>query len=67
MNGAIELPAEANPLNPQTLFHILSRASSSDVQQVRTSTQQLQNWEKKPGYYSALQVNRLRWMIRSSG
>ena len=52
---AIELPPEANPLNPQTLFDTLTRASSSDPQQVKTSTQQLQNWEKQPGFYSSLQ------------
>ena len=52
---AIELPPEANPLNPQTLFDTLKRASSSDHQQVQTSTQQLQNWEKQPGFYSSLQ------------
>ncbi|MCJ1388710.1 hypothetical protein MMC18_001559 [Xylographa bjoerkii] len=55
MNFAIELPPEANPLNPQTLINILTKASSTDQQQVQTSTQQLQNWEKEPGFYSSLQ------------
>ena len=53
--GAIELPPEANPLNPQTLFNTLTRASSNDQQQVKTSTQQLKNWEKQAGFYSSLQ------------
>lgn len=55
MNFNIEVPAEANPLADQTLFHVLQSASSSDQQQVKTGTQQLQNWEKSPGFYSSLQ------------
>ena len=55
MNFAIELPPEANPLNPQTLINILTKASSTDQQQVQTSTQQLQNWEREQGFYSSLQ------------
>ena len=55
MNFAIEVPAEANPLTTQTLYHILQSASSSNPQQVKTSAQQLQNWEKSPGFYSSLQ------------
>ena len=65
MTGAIELPPEANPLNPQTLYHILSAASSSDQQQVHTASQQLQNWEKQSGYYSALQVP-INWRVLPS-
>lgn len=56
MEGMIELPPEANPLNPELLFNTLSRASLSDQQQVQTGTQQLQNWEKVPGFYSSLQT-----------
>ena len=52
----IELPSEANPLNPQTLFKVLSGATSTDQQQVKTAALQLQNWEKEPGYYSGLQT-----------
>ena len=52
---AIEAPAEANPLNTQTLYQVLRSASSSDQQQVQTGTKQLQNWEKSPGFYSGLQ------------
>ena len=52
---SIEAPGEANPLNTQTLYHALLSASSSDQQQVRTGTKQLQNWEKSPGFYSGLQ------------
>ena len=55
MNFAIEVPAEANPLTTQTLFHVLQSASSSDQHQVQTGAQQLQNWEKSPGFYSLLQ------------
>ena len=55
MNDAIELQSETNPLNPQTLYNILTKASSTDPQQVQTGTTQLQNWEKQPGYYSGLQ------------
>ncbi|KAI9870923.1 MAG: hypothetical protein M1830_003629, partial [Pleopsidium flavum] len=68
MNGAVELPPEANPLNEQTLYHILSAASSSDQQQISTGSQQLQNWEKQPGYYSSLQSvfidHSLPWELR---
>ena len=55
MNFAIEVPAEANPLTGQTLFHVLQAASSNDQQQVKSGAQQLQNWEKYPFYYSSLQ------------
>ena len=55
MNFAIEVPAEANPLTDQTLFHVLQSASSSDRQQIKSGAQQLQNWEKFPGFYSSLQ------------
>ena len=56
MNEPIELPPEANPLNPQNLFDVLSRASSSNQQQIQTGAQQLQNWERQPGYYGSLQT-----------
>ena len=56
MNGVIELTGEANPLTIPTLFQVLSSASSIDQQQVQTGAQQLQNWEKQPGFYSSLQV-----------
>ena len=55
MNFTIEGPAEANPLNSQTLINTLTKASSTDQQQVQTSTQQLQNWERQPSFYSSLQ------------
>jgi hypothetical protein len=51
----IELPPEAAPLNAQTLFNTLRGAVSSDQQQVRSNTAQLQNWEQQSGYFSALQ------------
>jgi len=55
MNFAIEVPAESNPLTPETLFQVLRSASSNDQQQVQTGTKQLQNWEKCPGFHSSLQ------------
>lgn len=55
MNFSIEVPAEANPLTAQTLYHILQSAASNDPQQLKTGAQQLQNWEKSPGFYSSLQ------------
>ena len=59
MDFSIEVPAEANPLNTENLYRILKLASSGEQQQLKTSAQQLQNWEKQPGYYSSLQVRRL--------
>ena len=56
MNGPIEVSGEANPLTTQTLFRVLTSASSTHQQQVKTGAQQLQNWEKQPGFYSSLQV-----------
>ena len=56
MNGAIELSGQANPLTIQTLYQVLTSASSTDQQQVKAGAQQLQNWEKQPGFYSSLQV-----------
>lgn len=56
MNGTIELPGEANPLDAQNLFRVLTNAVSANQQQVKTGAQQLQNWEKQPGFYSSLQT-----------
>ncbi|KAL8705384.1 MAG: hypothetical protein Q9201_001503 [Fulgogasparrea decipioides] len=55
MEFSIEVPGEANPLSTQTLYRTLTAASSTDPHQITTGTQQLQYWEKQPGYYSALQ------------
>lgn len=55
MNFTIEVPAEANPLTDQNLFHVLQSASSNNQQQIKTGAQQLQNWEKSPGFYVFLQ------------
>ena len=55
MNGIIELPGEANPFNSQNLYQALRSAGSADQQQIKTGTQQLQNWEKQSGFYSSLQ------------
>ena len=51
----LELPPEAAPLNEKTLFNVLAGAVSSNQQQVQVNAQQLQNWERQPGYYSSLQ------------
>ena len=56
INEPVELPPEANPLSPQNLYDVLIRASSSNQQQIQTGAQQLQNWERQPGYYSSLQT-----------
>lgn len=64
MNFAIEVPAEANPLTTENLHRVLISASSADQQQLKTSAQQLQNWEKQSSYYSSLQVSYIlttRW------
>lgn len=55
MSFAIEVAGEANPFATDTLYRTLTAAASADPQQIRTGTQQLQNWEKQPGYYSSLQ------------
>ena len=56
MSFNIEVPGEANPLTDQTLFYVLQSASSNDPQQIKSGAQQLQNWEKTPGFYSSLQT-----------
>ncbi|KAJ5944280.1 Armadillo-like helical [Penicillium verrucosum] len=55
MAFAIEVQGETNPLNPQNVLNTLVLAASSSQQQVRTGTEQLQNWEKQGMYYSFLQ------------
>lgn len=54
--GAIEVPAEANPLTEGILFHVLRSASSTDPNQIQTGTKQLQEWGKARGYYPLLQA-----------
>lgn len=56
MAFAIEAQGETNPLSPQNVLNTLVLAASSSQQQVRTGTEQLQNWEKQGMYYSFLQV-----------
>lgn len=63
MNFAIEVPAETNPLTDQTLFHVLQSASSNDQQQIKSGAQQLENWEKSPGFYSSLQSLLLNYSL----
>ncbi|KAL8830763.1 MAG: hypothetical protein Q9170_005590 [Blastenia crenularia] len=55
MNFSIEVPGEAIPLSMQNLYQTLTAASSTNPQQIKAGTQQLQNWERQPGYYSSLQ------------
>lgn len=57
MAFAIEAQGETNPLSPQNVLNTLVLAASSSQQQVRTGTEQLQNWEKQGMYYSFLQVS----------
>jgi hypothetical protein len=56
MSFSIEVLAKSYPLTIQTLYDVLSSASSADRQQVQTGAQQLSNWEKEEGYYSSLLV-----------
>ena len=55
MNFAIEVSSETNPLNHHNLLDTLTRAASSDQQQIQVGTQQLQNWERQARYHSSLQ------------
>lgn len=63
MTFSIEVPGEANPLTTENLHRVLTSASSADQQQLKTSAQQLQNWEKQSGYYSLLQVGDILTVI----
>ncbi|KAK2749690.1 hypothetical protein FQN57_005913 [Myotisia sp. PD_48] len=53
--GLVEVAGEANPLTLQNIILVLTAAASSVPQQVQTGTKQLQNWEKREGYYPLLQ------------
>ncbi|KAL8869219.1 MAG: hypothetical protein Q9174_004434 [Haloplaca sp. 1 TL-2023] len=55
MNFEIEVAGEANPLSQETLYKTLTSASSGNLNQIKAGTQQLQNWEKHPGFHSSLQ------------
>ena len=55
MDHVFELPAEANPLTENLLYHTLKSAASSDAHQLQTGTKQLQQWETEKGYYPHLQ------------
>jgi Importin-beta N-terminal domain len=55
VEGATELPGEANPLSESILIHILKGAASSSQQQIQTSTKQLQTWETQKHFYVYLQ------------
>ncbi|KAJ5246110.1 hypothetical protein N7468_001093 [Penicillium chermesinum] len=51
----IEVAGEASPLSYQNVVNTLAMAASSNQQQVKVGTQQLQNWQKQPTYHSLLQ------------
>lgn len=56
MAGIGESAAETSPLSLELLFKVLTSATSGNPQQIKTSTKQLQAWEKTSGFYSCLQV-----------
>lgn len=56
MDGLVELPGEANPLTPGSVYSALQSAGSSQQLLIQSGTQQLQQWETQRGYYSLLQV-----------
>lgn len=47
--------AHQGPLNEGNLVQALGAASSSNIQQIKSGTSQLQSWETSPGYFSLLQ------------
>jgi len=42
-------------LNEDSLIQALGAASSSNIQQIKSGTSQLQSWETSPGYFKFLQ------------
>jgi hypothetical protein len=56
MDGAIELPGEANPLTYDALVRNLAIGSSgSNTQELQTITKQLQEWENQSAFFVELQ------------
>lgn len=55
VENVTELPGEANPLTDSILLHVLKGATSTDPQQIQTSTKQLQTWETQKHYFVHLQ------------
>ena len=53
----IEAQGETAPLTAETIYSTLVQASGGarGLQGIKVATEQLSNWETKPGYYSALQ------------
>jgi hypothetical protein len=53
----IEAQGEAVPLTANTVYSTLIQASGGyhGLQGIKVATEQLSNWENRPGYYSALQ------------
>ena len=52
---SIEAQGEANPLTSIELWRTLTKASGVDVQTIQVATEQLRNWEGRPGFYSLIQ------------
>jgi len=55
IENVTELPGEANPLTESILLHVLKGATSTNPQQIQTSTKQLQTWEIQKHYFVHLQ------------
>ncbi|KAJ5085856.1 hypothetical protein N7532_010627 [Penicillium argentinense] len=51
----VEVPGEVNPLTFENIVSALVMAASSNLQQVKEGTKQLQNWERMPTYHAFLQ------------
>lgn len=52
---SIEAPAASNPMTADNVYRALLSAASNNQHQIQTGTQQLNNWEKTPGFFSTLQ------------
>jgi hypothetical protein len=57
MGFTIESQGETGTLSAHDVLNTLVLAASSDQQQVRAGTLQLQTWEKQGMYHSFLQVS----------
>lgn len=51
---SIEATGEAVPLEPSSLLYVLLAAASIDQQQIKSATQQLDNWASQAGYHAML-------------
>ncbi|KAF2841032.1 ARM repeat-containing protein [Patellaria atrata CBS 101060] len=55
-DSVVELPAAANPLTEGILIQILRSSASTNADQVRHGTTQLDNWRNKSGFHTLLQA-----------